>query len=364
MKKLILILLLGGFALTSCQKEDLSSVAELDAVEGRGQSKKDVKNNGNNGNGGECYIDLTPDLTSPATLCVDNKLGTLGDNTYFDSYFDLRLKDTDLAGNYAAWCIDQGATLANLACDFEADVYSSYETISGIGDIVTTPANFDKVNYLLNQDLSSYTAGAIQAAIWEILGEGAPVNPGPLGDLTTVPALVTLANSMPAGWMPGQGDKLYLILIPRNGDQAVIIPRVLECAPCETAFAKGTNVDSDSFCQGVDNTSFSRWGWTTQVNTSGSYNFDVWAGAGQCNTNKGTLVGTANVSFSGGVIDVNYSIEPGYVIEEEHVYAGSTPFPENNGEYTVAPGQYYEEPGLDGDVWVILHTVVCEGSED
>ena len=155
-----------------------------------------------------------------------------------------------------------------------------------------------------------------------------------------------------------------LVLIPRNGDQAVIIPRPLECAPCETAFAKGTTVDSDSFCQGVDGTSFSRWGWTTQVNTSGSYDFDVWAGAGQCNTNKGTLVGTASVSFDAGNIVVNYSIDPGYVIEEEHVYAGTTPFPVNNGEYTVAPGQYYVESGLNGDVWVILHTVVCEGSDD
>jgi hypothetical protein len=41
MKKLILILLLGGFALTSCQKEDLSSVTELEAVEGRGKEKRE-----------------------------------------------------------------------------------------------------------------------------------------------------------------------------------------------------------------------------------------------------------------------------------------------------------------------------------
>jgi len=41
MKKLILILLLGGFALTSCQKDDLSSQVEMDSVEGRGKVKSE-----------------------------------------------------------------------------------------------------------------------------------------------------------------------------------------------------------------------------------------------------------------------------------------------------------------------------------
>ena len=39
MKKLILMLLVGGFALTSCQKDDLSSVTELEAVEGKGNKR-------------------------------------------------------------------------------------------------------------------------------------------------------------------------------------------------------------------------------------------------------------------------------------------------------------------------------------
>jgi len=34
-------------------------------------------------------------------------------------------------------------------------------------------------------------------------------------------------------------------------------------------------------------------------------------------------------------------------------------FPLDNGEPTVAPGQYYIEENLSGDIYVIAHAVVC-----
>jgi hypothetical protein len=43
---------------------------------------------------------------------------------------------------------------------------------------------------------------------------------------------------------------------------------------------------------------FDRWGWTNPISTDpGSYVFDLWAGAGQCDTDKGTLVGTVEVEY-------------------------------------------------------------------
>ena len=44
MKKLMLVLLLGGFLFTSCQKDDLSSQTDLESVEGKGQDKIKIDN--------------------------------------------------------------------------------------------------------------------------------------------------------------------------------------------------------------------------------------------------------------------------------------------------------------------------------
>jgi len=74
MKKLILILLLGGFALTSCQKEDLSSAIEAEAVEGRGKSE--------NGKAQESNVDYEED--SEHCGCDENE----GCETAFGRFCD------------------------------------------------------------------------------------------------------------------------------------------------------------------------------------------------------------------------------------------------------------------------------------
>ena len=49
-----------------------------------------------------------------------------------------------------------------------------------------------------------------------------------------------------------------------------------------------------------------------------------------------------------------------YTINEMHYYAGTTPYPQKDGEDTLAPGQYYVDDltGLN-EVYVILHWEVC-----
>jgi hypothetical protein len=131
----------------------------------------------------------------------------------------------------------------------------------------------------------------------------------------------------------------------------------VQCYIYETAYAKkGTG----ALC--FIGNGFANWGWTNPI-TPGSYTWDLWAGAGQCDTSKGTLVGTVTVVYSGGYVTVNYNVAFPYALEETHVYAGTTMFPQvKQGKKwvsTVAPGQYYNaSPFGGGTVYVIAHAVV------
>lgn len=148
---------------------------------------------------------------------------------------------------------------------------------------------------------------------------------------------------------------------------------------CETAFAFGgdlatcfLDVDED----GDDVRDFSRWGWTNEIASEDVYVFDIYAGAGQCDTSKGTLVGTLTVIYLAGSVDVLFEMREGFEMDEVHLYVGSEILPRDvRGDSTVAPGQYpYVADDLDGasshvvlgaaasgPVHVVAHAVVCAG---
>lgn len=159
---------------------------------------------------------------------------------------------------------------------------------------------------------------------------------------------------------------------------------------CETAFAYagGTNiVDGDSTNSFLDidengdgKGDFNRWGWSNGAIPSGDYQWDIYAGAGQSNISKGTLVGTLTVNYDTvllGSAIVTFDIDEGspYYMEENHLYVGNEILPRDvNGEFTVAPGQYptihdtlaagtkkdtYVVNGLSGDIHVVAHATVC-----
>lgn len=146
---------------------------------------------------------------------------------------------------------------------------------------------------------------------------------------------------------------------------------------CETLFAIGGEDNSTCF---LDD-GFNRWGWTIGPISSGDYSFDLYAGAGQCDTDKGTLVGTLDISYNETTdsIDVDFNMSEGYVLNETHLYIGEDAYPTGqNGENTVAPGQYpYKNDDLDntssdsysisevsGEIYVIAHGVVCDDEHD
>ena len=354
MRKITSLLVLVSFVFFSCETEPLNDDG-LNAIEARGGVKKEKPEND------ECIVNLTPDLPATATACADAKPGS-------DAYFDLSIADGPLAGTYGAWCVDVARTLDAGTC-FDADVYSSYETLPA--GAVDKPENMDLINWILNQNfvgmmssngVDPYTLGDVQWAMWEVIDDANCVSCTYLTpyDAARAQEIVDMAEANGEGYEPGAGDMLAIVLVPQTGEQVVIIPQTIECEPeCETAFAR----DTDGANCFLDN-GFSRWGWSIQLPDFGDYEYDIYAGAGQCDISKGAMVGTVSISYDAGGIEVTYNILPGYTLDETHTYAGAAMFPMNDGADTVAPGQYYIEDNLSGSIYVIAHAVVCGDGDE
>ena len=137
---------------------------------------------------------------------------------------------------------------------------------------------------------------------------------------------------------------------------------------CETAFAK---LEEGAVCFLEDG--FSRWGWTNLI-PEGEYTLPLYAGAAQCNTEKGEHVGNVSISYGGGTMVVTYTTFDGFSMSEVHVYVGTGKYPMQGKKATVAPGQFtFNAASLDrvveytvtftnvsGPVWVIAHAVTCD----
>lgn len=151
-----------------------------------------------------------------------------------------------------------------------------------------------------------------------------------------------------------------------------------ENGKCETAFARKTYLEYAHCFLDLDldndgTKDFDRWGWTNGIIPAGSTTYyNIYAGAGQCDVSKGTLVGEMRVEYYNGTAKVYIEMNDSYTMDETHLYIGSDKVPLNNGTPTVAPGQYpyshdlddedsdyYEVSGLSGGVYIILHAVVC-----
>jgi hypothetical protein len=149
------------------------------------------------------------------------------------------------------------------------------------------------------------------------------------------------------------------------------------CVPqhCDTAYAYYNYSCGccGSLAKCFSNWGFSQWGWTNGPLNPGIYNFDIYAGAAQCNIYKGKKVGYLTVNYNGSTVVVTYNMYPGYQMDETHLYVGCNPLPKKNGSYTVAPGQYPYWHDLDNastdsytvtiagccKIYIIAHAVVC-----
>ncbi|MGY5846859.1 thrombospondin type 3 repeat-containing protein [Salegentibacter sp. HM20] len=136
---------------------------------------------------------------------------------------------------------------------------------------------------------------------------------------------------------------------------------VADLDDCETAYMVG-NITLQEL--GVGN----NWGWAHYFDDEdGDYQFNIYAGAGQNNLEKGTLVGVVNISVSGTLVDVEIDLFGGVDAEEAHLY-----FSDNTPLNTNAPGQFGNNiPGFDdtfnwdttysgdGNFWIAIHLGVC-----
>ncbi len=116
------------------------------------------------------------------------------------------------------------------------------------------------------------------------------------------------------------------------------------------------------------------WGWSNGPLPPGSYVFDMYAGAGGCDPNHGTLVGTLTVNYGGSTVAVTYDMFDDSAMTATHLYVGTEPLPrKKNGKYTTAPGQYTDiHDPLDNEttdsylvsgfnreaIYVVAHAVV------
>lgn len=164
------------------------------------------------------------------------------------------------------------------------------------------------------------------------------------------------------------------VIFIKNNGQTIMVKS-------ETAFAYGDSYATcfDEFQELKSN----RWGWSNGALAEGEYTFDMYAGAGQCDLSKGTLVGELHIKYENGTAKVTFTTTEIssftgqlYTMTATHLYVsdeGPIPVNNKNNKYTVAPGQYgnvtsgqdhvteytYTINNLDGEIYVIGHADVA-----
>lgn len=146
---------------------------------------------------------------------------------------------------------------------------------------------------------------------------------------------------------------------------------------CETSFAYSPQPEGTCFIDidedGDNLGDFSRWGWSIGPLDAGTNKtYELYAGAGQCDTGKGTKVGTVTVDYDGATAIVTTTLDAPYTMKDNHVYVGNDILAKDNrGFFTVAPGKYpsvNDNPdamtetvsfAASGQIYVVSHATVC-----
>lgn len=312
------------------------------------------------------YIDGSGDET--ATWTVDVTYEGYDDSAWNVSG-DITIENT---GTLDAVITDVEDWLAGTAIDVDCGVEFPYTL--PVGETLT--CTYDEDGYVegdneatVTTEVDEYDAEPV-AIVWgdpttEI---NATVNVKDISDLfgevdlgtATAPNDAQFTYTKDFAWADygadGCGDFQYdneaTIVETEQSAEATLLVNV-QCYVYETAYAMG----DEEICFIP---TFGNWGWTNPIGP-GTYEWELWAAAGQCDTSKGTLVGTVTVVYGAdGVVTVTFNVDPPYSLEETHVYVGYDQFPKDRrGRPTVAPGQYTNGGPFDGsDVYVIAHAVV------
>ena len=122
---------------------------------------------------------------------------------------------------------------------------------------------------------------------------------------------------------------------------------------CETAWAK---IEPSTCFPGTGN-----WGWYTKITGKQlPYSNDgeeIWAGAAKCDTSKGTLVGTADVTLTTTEFHVTSDLLDSCEAGDLHVYVGYTPPSGPVGRYPYKTADVTFKTPLDPskDIYIAVH---------
>ncbi len=303
-----------------------------------------------------------------------------------DSFFSISL---DGGHEVEGWCVEWNEK-ASFGLNEGTKLYST----KGLAD-------WDNLNYFmkikddLKADDPALTYREIQVIIWSLIDKPS-FDVDKIGEYENISTRI-YKDAKPLFDVQKVKDIIHQIKNSRNKAKPVTTGVTLienngqtVMVGDETTFAVKTktvnttkNVDDDySTCfseEIINNVSFARWGWTNGPITEGEeLTYDIYAGAGQCDLSKGTLVGKLTIVYADGKFTATYKMTElsdytgkTYTMSETHLYVGNQPYPKKGPNYTVAPGQYgnkqehnnvteytYEVSGLSGDIYFIAHSVV------
>jgi hypothetical protein len=140
---------------------------------------------------------------------------------------------------------------------------------------------------------------------------------------------------------------------------------------CETAYAFGNN-SANCFIT-IPGVTSNNWGWSNGPIGAGTYSWPIYAGAGQCDIQKGTLVGTLNVVYAPPTTTITFNMGKNVRLSTTHLYVGNDILAKKNNKWTTAPGQFpykheglngvytdsYTISGLSGKIYISAHSDVC-----
>jgi len=121
-----------------------------------------------------------------------------------------------------------------------------------------------------------------------------------------------------------------------------------ECGT-ETAFALGDR----TFKEILDSP---RWGWELAVADGEDFEVEIYAGAGQNDISKGTLVGHLLVARDGELVTVRYQMLDGFTMNETHLYVGASEISD------IAPGTYGNQNDLT-NATSDVYSVTVDGAD-
>jgi len=187
-------------------------------------------------------IDYAPDFSQYVNISGSSlKVKNPGNGCYFNSTFE----SDQFTGFFSGWCIDIDNVIYN---NIWYDVNASLSTEPIPDGLLEYPENLDLVNYILNQGYigqtspsgGTYTMGDIQRAIWALMEDTQSTAGIGSWSQQRVDEILDDAYGNGEGYIPGEGEKVALILYT-DGLQITLIMVPVPMIPvyeCETAYIK------------------------------------------------------------------------------------------------------------------------------